>query len=125
MRTLLERFAPRGFAVFAGSESFLLATLRGGGAGCITALANVNPGAIATLHRCWQDADADARQAALDAVRGAFQKFPMIAALKAAIAHHAHDDAWRAVRPPLVSLSAKQRAALFASVPAGFSMPGL
>ena len=124
-RALLERFAPRGFAVFAGSESFLLATLRGGGAGCITALANVNPGAIATLHRCWQDADADARQAALDAVRGAFQKFPMIAALKAAIAHHAHDDAWRAVRPPLVSLSAEQRAALLASVPAGFSMPGL
>ena len=124
-RALLERFAPRGFAVFAGSESFLLATLRGGGAGCITALANVNPGAIATLHRCWQDADADARQAALDAVRGAFQKFPMIAALKAAIAHHAHDDAWRAVRPPLVSLNAEQRAALLASVPAGFSMPGL
>jgi 4-hydroxy-tetrahydrodipicolinate synthase len=124
-KSLLERFAPRGFAVFAGSESFLLATLRGGGAGCITALANVNPGAIATLHRCWQDADADARQAALDAVRGAFQKFPMIAALKAAIAHHAHDDAWLAVRPPLVRLSAEQRAALLASVPAGFSMPGL
>jgi 4-hydroxy-tetrahydrodipicolinate synthase len=124
-KAMLERFAPRGFAVFAGSESFLLATLRGGGAGCISALANVNPGPIATLHRRWHDADADAQQAALDAVRGAFQKLPMIAALKSAIAHFGRDEAWRTVRPPLVALSGAQRAALLATVPAGFAMPGL
>jgi 4-hydroxy-tetrahydrodipicolinate synthase len=46
-RAMLERFAPQGFAVFSGSETFLLATLRGGGAGCISATANVNPAAIA------------------------------------------------------------------------------
>jgi len=63
--------------VFAGSESFLLATLRGGGAGCITALANVNPGRSRRSIAAGGP-DADARQAALDAVRGAFQKFPMI-----------------------------------------------
>src|SRR5439155_11919801 len=40
---MLERFQPQGFDVFAGSETFLLATLRGGGAGCISATANVNP----------------------------------------------------------------------------------
>ena len=42
---MLEQFQPHGFDVFAGSETFLLATLRGGGAGCITATGNVNPGA--------------------------------------------------------------------------------
>jgi 4-hydroxy-tetrahydrodipicolinate synthase len=124
-QALLERFAPRGFAVFAGSESFLLATLRSGGAGCITASANVNPGPIARLHRTWRDADADAQQAALDAVRGAIQRFPMIAALKATIAHWSRDDAWATVRPPLVRLTAEQRAALIATLPATFAMPGL
>ncbi len=42
-QAMLERFQPREFDVFAGSETFLLATLRGGGAGCITATGNVNP----------------------------------------------------------------------------------
>src|SRR5690349_1291378 len=34
-RAMIERFAPQGFRVFSGSETFLLATLRAGGAGCI------------------------------------------------------------------------------------------
>src|SRR5690349_1348043 len=76
-RAMLERFQPRGFDVFAGSETFLLATLRAGGAGCISATANVNPAAIARLAREWRAGDADARQLALDAVRTTFQKFPM------------------------------------------------
>ena len=49
-QAMLERFQPRGFDVFSGSETFLLATLRAGGAGCISATANVNPAAIAQLH---------------------------------------------------------------------------
>src|SRR5947207_6950224 len=59
-KAMLDRFQPMGFDVFAGSESFLLATLRGGGAGCISATANVNPGPIARLAATWQQADADA-----------------------------------------------------------------
>jgi 4-hydroxy-tetrahydrodipicolinate synthase len=123
---MLERFAPRGFAVFAGSETFLLPTRRGGGAGCISATANVNPGPIARLARTWREPDADAQQAALDAVRAAFQAFPMIAALKAAIAHHGGDDGWATVRPPLLKLAPDQRVALVAALAAvGFAMPGL
>ncbi|HEX7718309.1 MAG TPA: dihydrodipicolinate synthase family protein, partial [Woeseiaceae bacterium] len=34
------------FRVFAGSETFLLRTMRAGGAGCISATANINPAAI-------------------------------------------------------------------------------
>jgi 4-hydroxy-tetrahydrodipicolinate synthase len=123
---MLEQFQPQGFDVFAGSESFLLPTLRGGGAGCISATANVNPGPIARLAATWQQAGADAQQAGLDAVRQVFQRFPMIPALKAAIAHYGHDPAWGTVRPPLVELDAAQRAALVEALDeVGFTMPGL
>lgn len=124
-RAMLERFAPRGFDVFSGSETFLLATLRAGGAGCISATANVNPAPIARLAAGWQKPDADAGQAALDRVRAAFQGFPMIAALKTAIAHWSDDEAWTALRPPLVPLAAGQRAELLATLKSvGFAMPG-
>ncbi|MDB5906339.1 MAG: dihydrodipicolinate synthase family protein [Massilia sp.] len=123
---MLERFQPRGFDVFAGSETFFLATMRAGGAGCITATGNVNPGPIARLYRTWQAADADAQQAALDALRATFMQFPMIPALKAAVAHFSGDSGYVAVRAPLVRLNAQQNAALIAALQAReFSMPGL
>ena len=125
-RAMLERFQPRGFDVFAGSETFLLATLRGGGAGCITATGNVNPGPIARLAATWKDADADARQTALDRVRAAFQNFSMIPALKRAIAQHSGDPGWATVRPPLVELGEAQAGLLMQALSAaGHSMPGL
>jgi 4-hydroxy-tetrahydrodipicolinate synthase len=109
---LIERFAPRGFQVFAGSESFLLRTLRAGGAGCISATANVNPAAIAALHRSWQAGDAEAQQAALDRVRALFARFPMIPAMKHALAMSTAHAGWQRVRPPLVALSPADRQAL-------------
>ena len=125
-RAMLEQFQPRGFDVFAGSEAFLLATLRAGGAGCISATANVNPGPIARLARTWQQADADAQQEALTAVRTVFQKFPMIPALKAAVAEYGGDPAWATVRPPLVELGDAERDALLSALRArDFAMPGL
>lgn len=128
-RAMLERFQPRGFDVFAGSETFLLATLRGGGAGCITATGNVNPAPIARLAREWREweiPEADRRQAALDAVRAAFQQFPMIPALKAAIAHYGADPRWVTVRPPLIELDDAQQRTLTQTLDTmRFSMPGL
>ena len=102
-KAMLERFQPQGFDVFAGSETFLLANMRAGGVGCITATGNVNPGAISQLYRTWQQPDADAQQKALDAVRNTFQQFPMIPALKAAVAHFAGDAGYATVRPPLAN----------------------
>ena len=125
-RAMLERFQPRGFDVFSGSESFLLATLRAGGAGCISAIANVNPAPIARLVREWQASDAAAQQAALDRVRAVYQSLPMLPALKATIAQFSRDDAWTAVRPPLVALAPSQRTQLRDALHAlGFAMPGL
>jgi len=125
-RAMLERFAPQGFDVFAGSESFLLMNMRNGGRGCISATANVNPAAIHALYDRWQDTNADAMQKRLDAIRSIFQKYPMIPALKQAVAHWSGDAEWRRVRPPLVGLSATQSADLIAELSEqGFSMPGL
>ena len=125
-KAMLDAFGASGFDVFAGSETFLLANMRGGGKGCISATANVNPGPIARLYAGWQGADADAQQARLDEIRGTFQKFPMIPALKAAIAHYGADPAWVTVRPPLVNLAADSTAALAAELDRrGFTMPGL
>lgn len=123
---MLERFQPQGFDVFAGSESFLLATLRAGGAGCITAMGNANPGPIAKLAREWQNSDADAQQEKINLVRQTYSKFPMIPALKAAIAHFSGDAGWATVRPPLVKLSEEQGSGLVQALEGiGFTMPGL
>src|SRR6266702_2137887 len=61
--------AARTFDVFAGSESFLLANMRNGGAGTISATANVNPAAIHKLYAEYKNADADDQQAKLNAIR--------------------------------------------------------
>jgi len=127
-QAMLDQFQPHGFDVFPGSESFLLPALRAGGAGCISATANVNPGPIARLAASWDDlaADADAQQAGLDGVRNVFQTYVMIPALKAAIAHYGDDPAWETVRPPLVELDPAARTALIEAADAvGFTMPGL
>jgi len=125
--------AARTFDVFVGSESFLLANMRNGGVGTISATANVNPAAIHKLYTEWDtvdDADhADQQQSKLNVLRGVFsnRKFPsMIAALKQAIAIYADDPAWRTVRPPLVELTPEQAKTLAAELKAmRFTMPGV
>lgn len=125
-KAMLDDFQPQGFDVFPGSETFLLAALRGGGAGCISATANVNPAAIAKLYKEWQNDDADAQQTGLDNIRDIFQGYVMIPALKAAVAHYGGDDDWARLRPPLVELTADEREDLIKNLDAaGFSMPGL
>ena len=126
MRAMMERFGSSGFDVFSGNESFLLGILRGGGAGCISASANVNASAIVRLASDWQSADADAQQASLDRVRAVFQRFPVVPALKAAVAHFADDDTWARLRPPLCALTSAQRDECIKALRAiGFEMRGL
>ena len=114
------------FRIFVGSETLLLANMRAGGAGCISATANVNPAAIDNLYRSWQAAEAEAKQESLTGLRGIVQKYPMIPALKAIAGHFSGKPAWRTVRPPLVALPDSQGNELMAALDAeGFSMPGL
>ncbi|MGH7333658.1 MAG: dihydrodipicolinate synthase family protein [Candidatus Rokuibacteriota bacterium] len=125
-KAVLDAFAASGFDVFPGSETFLLAGMRNGGAGCISATANVNPGPIARLAATWQDASADAQQATLDEIRGIMQSYVMIPALKAAIAHYGGDPGWATVRPPLTALTREEASVLIGKLDGkGFAMPGL
>jgi 4-hydroxy-tetrahydrodipicolinate synthase len=125
-KAMLDRFASAGFDVFPGAETFLLAGMRNGGAGCISATANVNPAAIARLYETWRDPDAEEQQKRLDEIRSTFAKYPMIPALKAAVAHWSGIAAWATVRPPLAALTPEQASALVSDLKArGFDMPGL
>jgi 4-hydroxy-tetrahydrodipicolinate synthase len=122
------------FDVFVGSESFLLANMRNGGVGTISATANVNPAAIHELYADYNrqncsgvcvkrranrkalgtsasTTDLTTLQARLNVVREVFARksWPsMIAALKQAIAIYGNDPEWARVRPPLVELTTEQ-----------------
>ena len=142
------RPARTGFDVFVGSESFLLANMRNGGVGTISATANVNPAAIHELYeKCSGVRSGERRgnrkalgtsastteledlQARLNVVREVFSnsRFPsMIATLKKAIALYGNDPEWIRLRPPLIELTTEQAELLAAELKAiGFAMPGL
>lgn len=111
---MLKRFP--GFGTFAGSEDFLLANLRAGGVGCITATGNVNAGMIRDLYENWQKPDADAKQAHISSVRKTIQRHPMIPSMKSLRAAWSGDAAWLNVRPPFLPLTIEQGKALAADV---------
>jgi 4-hydroxy-tetrahydrodipicolinate synthase len=111
---LLERCP--GFAVFPGSEVFLLDALRKGGAGCITASGNVNVPGIRKAYENWRGPQAETLQAEITTLRKALQAYPMIPALKRIVAHFHKDPDWARVRPPLVALDQAQSAALIAEL---------
>ena len=124
IHTMLEAFP--GFGYFVGSEMLLLENLRAGGVGCISATANINPAAIARLCVSWQSSEADTLQAALDAVRGAVQAFPLIPALKTIVSHYSGDTSWNRLRPPLVELTSADGEKLLSALrDIHFEMPGL
>ncbi len=124
--SVIKALSVGGFQVYAGSETFLMRTLRAGGVGCISATANVNPKAISDLAADWQAANADERQAQLDVVRSTFAKYPMIPAMKSAVAHFSKDAHWAHVLPPLVDLKPEQQTALIADLEKiHFTMLGL
>jgi 4-hydroxy-tetrahydrodipicolinate synthase len=125
---LLKAFP--GFEVFPGSETYLLDALRSGGAGCISATANVNVAGMRQLLDEWSGPGADALQAQLSAVRAAIQKYPLVSANKAILAHAQAESDWNVVRPPLRSLTAEATAemlhalaALKFSLPSGLRQP--
>ena len=111
-----------GFRVLSGSETFLLDNLRHGGGGCITATGNVNARRIRAVYDAYRagaddadtdaEANADALQAEVSAMRACIQAKPVIPALKHVVAHYREDPGWAAVRPPFRPLPAADGAAV-------------
>ncbi len=98
------------FHLLPGSEEFLVPALRLGSVGCISATVNISAPFAGETYRHWQDADADARQAHLTRLRGAFAGMPVVPAMKAYLAQHWGDEAWANVRPPFQPASAEDLA---------------
>ena len=114
------------FRVFAGSEHFLLQTMRAGGAGCISATANINPNAIYNLYKKWKSNQADDLQKQLNQVRATLESYPMIPALKSVVSYYSNHPDWTIVRPPFISLEKETQKELIQKLKSlGFLMPNL
>ncbi len=110
METMARRFGPAGFEVYAGDDSLLGSVLRAGGAGCITAAANMTSAVNARVYADPEDA---AAQTLLASLRKAIAGTALIPGLKALKARHAGDAAWLTLRPPHLPLSAEAASRLF------------
>ena len=110
------------FSAFAGTEQYLLATLQAGGAGCISATANVTSqklGEIYAAHTTPKAATPKAAtpkaatpkaanlQSIATKTRLMLQKFPPAPALKQILARSSGSNDWKNIRPPLVNLSSR------------------
>lgn len=94
-------------AIFAGSDKELLPVLEAGGAGTISAAANINAPLSREVHDAFWSGEHDRasqRMRVVRRVREELEGYPLVAALKFVIAEGQRDEEWRRVRPPLVEL---------------------
>jgi len=92
-------------SIFAGTEKYLLPILRSGGAGCISATANVTGSLLAQLMKIWEAPSADQLQDHITKVRLALQAYPAVPALKEIMAISQQEKSWRNIRPPINPLN--------------------
>ncbi len=112
-------------AILAGYDDGLLPVLEAGGAGCITACANVASSLAAEVIRALPDLNsAQQAQVRLTKVRRTLEVFPMIAALKEIMARHSGRDSWRNLRPPMVTMDKDKADEMMAQLDGiGFALP--
>jgi len=102
-----------GFAVFAGTEQYLLPTLQAGGAGCISATANVTSRKLGEIYEQRDKPSATELQVTATKTRLMLQQFPPASALKQIIANTSRRKIWLNIRPPLTELSTDKIQQLF------------
>lgn len=110
------------FRVFAGTELLLARALERGGAGTITAVANVVPEQLRAFYDGWRADSTTDELAGLErnavALRGVLRDYAAIPALKQIVAHQRRDPAWTRVRPPLVEMERAEAEQLLAQTAA-------
>jgi 4-hydroxy-tetrahydrodipicolinate synthase len=114
-KAYVDVFAADGFEVYCGDDGALHALLQEGGAGCITAAANVGSAISALVYANWDRRAGAEAQVTLSAIRSAVTSAALIPGLKALVARHTGEPGWRTVRPPHVELSGAAETKLFAS----------
>ena len=111
-RLLAERH--KGFSVFPANEATLLEGRTGLFAGCISATANLNADLCA---KAWHSGDAKALETAVT-IRKLFDGKPLVAGVKAGLAHLHADPVIAEPMPPLTAWSRADAADLAASLDA-------
>ena len=112
-RAYADHFAKDGFEVYCGDDGALRDLLQVGGAGCITAAANVGCSVSATVYANWNNDAGAAAQTQLGAIRKAVVSAPLIPGLKALVARNTGNADWNYQRPPHLPLAADAAAKLF------------
>lgn len=108
------------FSVFAGTERYLLSTLRSGGVGCISATVNVTARLarqVYDLQEAGRYDEAETLQEHLTDLRATIEKFPAIPSLKSLMRRLTAEEAWGNLRPPLTELGDAQTRKLLSSLP--------
>jgi len=115
MRAMIQCFPQ--LAIFTGDDDLLLPLLRSGGAGSITAGANIAPHLLAHIYANWRRPDeaVERYHAMLENLwTGMLLKHPVTEALKEILAAESDNEAWLHMRAPLCRLSPVKRQALLA-----------
>ena len=111
----IQRF-PR-LQIFPGTDVLLLKALQIGGAGTITATADINPAGIRQVFDLWFSGEnAQGAQEAAERIREVVFRYPLAAALKTVHARFSDDWTWKNVRPPLTGLSSADESELMTSL---------
>jgi 4-hydroxy-tetrahydrodipicolinate synthase len=102
--------------IFASTEARISDVLRLGGAGCVSATANVQPRAIRQVADAVGKPGQTDLQKEVTACRIAFQGLPVVPAVKTALARIHDDAAWLQVRAPLSPLDAAAQRKLLSAL---------
>ena len=98
------------FKVYAGTETFLLDTLNIGGAGCISASANLTSIECQKVFQAWdiQEDSAKEAQNKLSKLRKILEIHPFIPGLKGLFYNHTNLETWKNMLPPFYPLLSNQ-----------------
>jgi 4-hydroxy-tetrahydrodipicolinate synthase len=99
-------------ATYSASESMIVDNAATGGAGCISASANVNPACIRHLIDGLGSRDEGALLERVSAVRKIFEGIPLTPSIKAAVAAQHGDGEFARLRPPFVLVEAEHQGAI-------------
>ena len=101
----------KNFKVYAGTETFLLDTLNIGGAGCISASANLTSIECQKVFQAWDMKEEDSAKKAqkkLSKLRNILEKHPFIPSLKGLFYNHTNLETWKNMLPPFYPLLSNQ-----------------
>ena len=99
------------FMVYSGTETLLLNILREGGAGCITASANLLAPECQLVYQAWrndQQNTAEQVQKELTVLRKALESYQFVSELKGLMALHTGSEHWQEMLPPFIPLLPSQ-----------------